>query len=100
MDKQGQIRKNILKNVKSFFLASKKQEFSPGHTFVPYAGRVYDEKELVSLVDSSLDFWLTSGRYAKLFEKKFAGFLGAKYCLLTNSGSSANLLAKALDGKI
>ena len=93
MDKQGQIRKNILKNVKSFFLASKKQEFSPGHTFVPYAGRVYDEKELVSLVDSSLDFWLTSGRYAKLFEKKFAGFLGAKYCLLTNSGSSANLLA-------
>ena len=93
MDKQGQIRKNILKNVKSFFLASKKQEFSPGHTFVPYAGRVYDEKELVSLVDSSLDFWLTSGRYAKLFEKKFSAFLGVKYCLLTNSGSSANLLA-------
>ena len=93
MDKQGQIRKNILRNVKSFFLASKKTEFSPGHSFVPYAGRVYDEKELVSLVDSSLDFWLTSGRYAKLFEKEFAAFLGTKYCLLTNSGSSANLLA-------
>ncbi|MCX5706424.1 MAG: lipopolysaccharide biosynthesis protein RfbH, partial [Candidatus Omnitrophica bacterium] len=60
---------------------------------INYAGRVYDEKELVSLVDASLDFWLTTGRYADKFEKSLADFLGVKYCLLINSGSSANLLA-------
>ena len=68
-------------------------EFIPGISPIPYAGRVYDEKEMISLVDASLDFWLTSGRYAERFEKDLAAFLGVKYCLLTNSGSSANLLA-------
>jgi len=67
--------------------------FIPGKSRIPFAGRVYDEKEMVSLVDSSLDFWLTSGRYVAEFEKKFSDFLGVKYCSLTNSGSSANLLA-------
>ena len=56
-------------------------------------GRIYDANEMIALVDSSLDFWLTSGRYAERFEKGFADFHGLKYCLLTNSGSSANLLA-------
>ena len=60
---------------------------------ISYAGRVFDEKEIISLVDSSLDFWLTTGRYAEKFEKDFAAFLGVKHCSLTNSGSSANLLA-------
>ena len=60
---------------------------------IPYAGRVFDEKEISSLVDASLDFWLTTGRYAERFEKEFAEFLGIKHCALTNSGSSANLLA-------
>ena len=60
---------------------------------IPYAGRAFDEKEIVNLVDSSLDFWLTTGRYAAKFEKDFADFLGVKHCSLTNSGSSANLLA-------
>ncbi len=69
------------------------KEFIQGNDYIPYAGRVYDEKEMISLVDSALDFWLTAGRYAKQFETEFAEFLGAKYCLLTNSGSSANLLA-------
>ena len=67
--------------------------FVPGQSRIPYAGRVYDEKEMISLVDSSLDFWLTTGRFAQKFEKKLAEFLGIKYCSLTNSGSSANLLA-------
>lgn len=67
--------------------------FHPGKSRIPYAGRVYDEKEMINLVDSALDFWLTAGRYAEKFEKKFAKFLGVKYCSLTNSGSSANLLA-------
>ncbi len=67
--------------------------FLPGKSRIPYAGRVYDEKEMIHLMDASLDFWLTSGRYASQFEAKFADFLGVKYCSLTNSGSSANLLA-------
>jgi CDP-6-deoxy-D-xylo-4-hexulose-3-dehydrase len=69
------------------------KEFVPGQDQINYAGRVFDEKEIINLVDSSLDFWLTAGRYAKQFEKDFAKFLGVNYCLLTNSGSSANLLA-------
>jgi CDP-6-deoxy-D-xylo-4-hexulose-3-dehydrase len=66
--------------------------FKPGDR-IPYAGRVFDEKEIAALVDSSLDFWLTTGRYADKFEKDFSRFLGVKHCSLTNSGSSANLLA-------
>lgn len=60
---------------------------------VTFAGRVYDEEEMVNLVDSSLDFWLTTGRYAGEFEIEFAKYMQKKYCLLTTSGSSANLLA-------
>ena len=67
--------------------------FIPGKSRIPYAGRVYDEKEMTHLVDASMDFWLTTGRYAEQFEKEFAAFLGVKHCSLTNSGSSANLLA-------
>ena len=69
------------------------KQFIPGKSRINYAGRVYDEKDMINLVDSSLDFWLTAGRFAEKFEKEFAEFLGVKYCLLTNSGSSANLLA-------
>jgi CDP-4-dehydro-6-deoxyglucose reductase, E1 len=60
---------------------------------IPYAGRVFDEREIAALVDSSLDFWLTTGRYAERFELEFAQFIGVQHCSLTNSGSSANLLA-------
>lgn len=62
-------------------------------TPINYAGRVYDEKELKNLVDAALDFWLTSGPYTDLFEKKLANILGLKYSIFVNSGSSANLLA-------
>ena len=60
---------------------------------IPYARRVYDHEEMVNLVDSSLEFWLTSGRYTDQFEKAFAEYLGVKFCSLVNSGSSANLNA-------
>ena len=60
---------------------------------IPYAGRVYDSEELCSLVDASLDFWLTAGRYADKFEKELAQYLRVPHCSLVNSGSSANLLA-------
>ena len=68
------------------------EEYKKGDR-IPYASRVYDENEFVNLIDSSLEFWLTAGRYANKFEKEFAQYLGVKYCSLVNSGSSANLLA-------
>ncbi|NJN02934.1 MAG: lipopolysaccharide biosynthesis protein RfbH [Leptolyngbyaceae cyanobacterium SL_1_1] len=67
--------------------------FAPGQTYVPVSGKVFDEQELFKLVDSSLDFWLTTGRYAAEFERRFAEWMGVKHCLLVNSGSSANLVA-------
>ena len=91
------LRKIALVNTKQYYLAThavtQVKPFLPGISRLNYAGRVYDEKEMVNLVDSSLDFWLTTGRYAEKFEKQFAEMLGVKYCSLTNSGSSANLLA-------
>ena len=69
-----------------------KENFKPGDR-VSYASRVYDEKEMQSLTDAMLDFWLTTGRFSDEFEKKFASWIGAKYVHLVNSGSSANLIA-------
>jgi CDP-6-deoxy-D-xylo-4-hexulose-3-dehydrase len=74
------------------FKHKEQKHFKPGDR-IAYAGRVFDEKEIVNLIDSSLDFWLTTGRYAERFEKEFAAFLGVQHCSLVNSGSSANLLA-------
>ncbi len=89
-----ELKKEIFSKVKEYFLLAHQQEkFMSGKSKVNYAGRVYDEKELINLVDSALEFWLTAGRYAKKFEKNFSDFLGVKHCILTNSGSSANLLA-------
>jgi CDP-6-deoxy-D-xylo-4-hexulose-3-dehydrase len=94
MGSDNELRKEIFEKVKMLYKAKQKgMKFLPGKTMINYSGRVYDEKELVNLVDSSLDFWLTSGRFAAEFEKKLARFLGVKYCMLANSGSSANLLA-------
>jgi len=69
------------------------KEFIPGKTRVPCMGRVYDEKEILALIKASLEFWLTAGPHAREFEEGLAKFIGVKYCSLTNSGSSANLLA-------
>ena len=82
-----------MKYTADYFRSVKKSEFIPGKTLINYGGRVYNEKELVNLVDASLDFWLTAGRFARQFEEGLADFLKVKYCLLANSGSSANLLA-------
>ncbi len=90
-----QIKNEILNNVKLYYAKKfqKDEKFIPGETRINYAGRVFDEKELVNLIESSLDFWLTEGRFTRQFEKDLANFLGMKYCLFTTSGSSANLLA-------
>lgn len=69
-----------------------KKDYKEGDR-IPYASRVYDHDEMVNLVDSSLEFWLTSGRYTEEFEREFAKYLGIRHCALVNSGSSANLLA-------
>jgi CDP-6-deoxy-D-xylo-4-hexulose-3-dehydrase len=68
-------------------------EFVAGKSPVPVAGRVFNGADIQSLVDASLDFWLTTGRFAARFEREMAAYLGAKHAILVNSGSSANLLA-------
>ncbi len=92
MDEQ-QARAAILEQVAEYCdTFHKKKPYEEGDR-IPYASRVYDKEEMVNLVDSSLEFWLTSGRYTDEFEKDLAKYLGVRYCSLVNSGSSANLLA-------
>ena len=91
---EKQARESILEMVKEYCDKYHNQEkpFKEGDR-IQYASRYYGHEEMVNLVDSSLEFWLTSGRYTDQFEKEFAEYLGIKYCSLVNSGSSANLLA-------
>ena len=91
---QDTLKKQILELVEQYYFEEYKEKniFKEGDR-IPYAGRIFDEKEMVNLVDSALEFWLTSGRYTKRFEQEFAKFLNVKYCYACNSGSSANLLA-------
>ena len=91
---EAQARQEILDLVAEYCdtFHNKKEPFQEGQR-IPYASRVYDRREMVNLVDSSLEFWLTSGRYTDEFEKKLAEYLGVRYCSLVNSGSSANLTA-------
>jgi len=87
------LRKQISNLVAKYYAQHHKPKpFVHGKTRIPYAGRVYDEKEMILLVDSALDFWLTAGPYAKKLEKYFREFLKAKEFYLVNSGSSANLI--------
>ena len=88
-------RNSILDLVSEYYDKYKKNnndDFEPGKR-IPYASRVFGDDEMRNLVDSALEFWLTSGRYTKLFEKKLSEYLGVRFCSLVNSGSSANLLA-------
>lgn len=94
MSKSEQLKNQILELTKQYYQEKYGQEetFQPGDR-INYAGRCFDEKEMVNLVDSSLEFWLTAGRYTKEFEKKMREYLGIRYCSVVNSGSSANLIA-------
>ena len=90
---EAEAREYILNQVKDYCEKyHAKKEFREGDR-IPYASRVYDSNEMCKLVDSALEFWLTSGRYTEQFEIDFAKYLGIRYCSLVNSGSSANLLA-------
>jgi len=91
-----ELREEILRLVRKYQRVKFAQKrFSPGKDLVHYAGRVFDDEEMVSLVDSGLDFFLTAGRFTATFEKDLANYLGVKRAFLVNSGSSANLLAVA-----
>ncbi len=95
MSRTGQLRKQILDLVAEYTREAfpAERDFEPGQSPVPVSGRVFDEGDVQSLVDSSLDFWLTAGRFSDEFERKFARRIGVRCARLVNSGSSANLLA-------
>jgi CDP-6-deoxy-D-xylo-4-hexulose-3-dehydrase len=93
MDIKSLRQEIIAKAVEYYQHKFAEKEFIPGKTRVNYAGRVFDEKELINAIDASLDFWLTEGRFSEDFSEKISDFLGVEHVMLTNSGSSANLLA-------
>lgn len=89
------VKQDILSKAKQYFQLAHSQDkvFTPGTSKIGYAGRVFDEREILNLIEASLECWLTYGRFSKDFEKKLSDFLGVRFCSLVNSGSSANLLA-------
>ena len=96
MNDHKSIRKEIIAKTIEYYQARfASAKFIPGKSRVNYAGRVFDEQELINAVEASLDFWLTEGRFSEEFAEKISEFLGIEHVLLTNSGSSANLLAFA-----
>ena len=95
MAKKEKLKAQILELTREYYkeVHAQKKEFEPGKSFVHYGGRFFNDEEMVNLVDSSLDFWLTQGPWTHKFEHRLAEWLGVKFCAVTNSGSSANLLA-------
>ena len=95
MSKKEELKKQILELTRAYYkeVHEPQPDFVAGETRINYGGRYFDTEEMVNLVDSSLDFWLTAGPWAHKFETRLAKWLGVKFCSLVNSGSSANLLA-------
>ena len=94
MDNREILRSKIIELTKQYFSSyNRPDDYIPGETYVNYSGRVFDHDEGINLINSALDFWLTAGEYASKLEKKLADYLGLRKSILTNSGSSANLLA-------
>ena len=95
MARKEELKAQILELTREYYneVHAQKKEFEPGKSFVHYGGRFFNDEEMVNLVDSSLDFWLTQGPWTHKFERRLADWLGVKFCAVTNSGSSANLLA-------
>ena len=91
---EAEAREQIKNLVAEYYhdFKEKKEPYKEGDR-ITYAARVFDEKEMCSLTDAMLDFWLTTGRFSDQFEKEFAAWIGVKYAHLVNSGSSANLIA-------
>src|SRR5438874_79056 len=92
--KAERLRAKILKLTAEYYTeAFPAREFVPGTSSVPVSGRVFDAAEIQNLVDSGLDFWLTTGRFADEFQKTFSRWWGVRHTILVNTGSSANLVA-------
>ncbi|MET0085951.1 MAG: lipopolysaccharide biosynthesis protein RfbH [Sedimenticola sp.] len=94
-DKAEALRNEILSKVEEYYRLTHadREPFIAGSSKINYAGRFFGQEEMLNLVDSALEFWLTQGRYSKEFERRLASILGVQHCALVNSGSSANLLA-------
>jgi CDP-6-deoxy-D-xylo-4-hexulose-3-dehydrase len=91
---RDRLRVEILDKVSEYYaLAHERQDWEPGQGRVQYAGRVFDDQEMLHMTDSVLEFWLTAGRYAEAFESKLGNYLGVREVIPVNSGSSANLVA-------
>lgn len=88
-----ELRSKVIKEVREYVRKVLLADDNKGNNKISYGGRIFDEDEVVNLVNASLDFWLTAGRYSSEFEREFSRYLKVKHCSLTNSGSSANLLA-------
>ena len=86
-------REKVISSAREYYQSLPPKKIIPGSDYIPVAGKVLEEDDLIALIESSLDMWLTTGRFAKEFERKFAEFMEQKFCLLVNSGSSANLVA-------
>jgi CDP-6-deoxy-D-xylo-4-hexulose-3-dehydrase len=96
MSKLDELKKEILAKTREYYELAHKDDrsgFKPGRDRINYGGRVFDHREMENLLDSSLEFWLTYGRYSRKLENDLAEYIGVKHCFLVNSGSSANLLA-------
>jgi len=94
MDELGNLREEIFAKIKEYYLrAHTPKPFVPGETRLHYGGRVFDEREMLAMVDAVLEFWLTAGRYTREFEERLSKFLGVREVIPVNSGSSANLVA-------
>lgn len=90
---QKQAREAVLKLVEEYWSLFHRAQGPETSARIPYAGRVYDSREMCNLIDSALDFWLTAGEYTAKFERGLSDYIGVPFCSLVNSGSSANLLA-------
>src|SRR4051794_27665769 len=91
-----ELHAQILDQVRDYYQARHAERtFTPGQSKIPYAGRVFDQEEMVAAVDALLDFWLTLGPQGDAFERELAAYIGTRHALLVNSGSSANLIAFA-----
>ena len=96
MDQDKLLKEQIFQKVREYYdKVHQKKEFVPGKSRIHYAGRVYDEQEMLNMVDAVLDFWITLGQYGDQMEKELADFFGVREAILVNSGSSANLIAVA-----
>src|SRR5262245_36809582 len=87
------MKDQILSLAREYFDQNHRRAIVPGKDYIPPSGKVMSPEDLSNLIEASLDLWLTAGRFATQFEQDFAEFMGHKFCLLVNSGSSANLLA-------